>query len=170
MYFLFLIILIILIILIYSSPMIEKHTKIKINPLHGCEVYPKLYIGNYMFASDKHILNKLGITHIINAAIEIPNYFEFDDSFNYLHLDMYDIPEQNVSQFFDISTNFIEDALKNGHSVLVHCRAGISRSSTIIIHYLMTKLNISYQQALNMIRKCRPQAQPNIGFMQQLNV
>jgi len=53
-------------------------------------------------------------------------------------------------------------------NVLVHCFAGVSRSSTIVISYLMKKLNWSYREALEHVRKQRWVVNPNPGFVRQL--
>lgn len=156
-----------------NQPSISFPTKSSIppylNPENGCKVYPHIYIGNAKFASDKALLKGLGITHIVNAAQEIPDFFKGDSSFQYLHLKMDDIPEENASRFFQVSSDFIMNAIKNGGTVLVHCAMGISRSVTILMYYLMKTLHISSEEALQMVRNCRPIAQPNPGFMEQLN-
>ena len=46
--------------------------------------------------------------------------------------------------------------------------AGISRSSTIVLSYLMRKYQKTYSLALGMLRKNHPQAFPNYGFISQL--
>jgi protein-tyrosine phosphatase len=53
--------------------------------------------------------------------------------------------------------------------VLVHCHAGVSRSSTIVISYLMRKyINFSLNDALKFVKSKRPIIKPNKGFMKQL--
>jgi len=53
-------------------------------------------------------------------------------------------------------------------SVLVHCMAGISRSSSLIIYYLMKKYAITYDKAYEFVKKARSIIQPNSGFEKQL--
>jgi Predicted protein-tyrosine phosphatase len=45
---------------------------------------------------------------------------------------------------------------------------GISRSSTIVIAYLMQKNNLTYAQALNLTVSRHPPTDPNRSFVQQL--
>jgi len=52
--------------------------------------------------------------------------------------------------------------------VLVHCNLGRSRSSTVVLGYLMEILNWSLQDASDWLKDCRPVAKPNIGFLNQL--
>ncbi|EEB98758.1 hypothetical protein MPER_01682, partial [Moniliophthora perniciosa FA553] len=55
-------------------------------------------------------------------------------------------------------------ALGAGESVLIHCQQGISRSTAILIAYLIRYQNQSYDSALAMIKKKRACAKPNEGF------
>jgi hypothetical protein len=154
------------------SPLVNRQKKPQkpyINPDNGCEVYPRLYLGNAAFASDIELLSGLGITHIVNCAKEVPDYFKGDFNFQYLHLMLNDVPNENITRFFTTSKQFISNALDNGGVVLVHCWAGVSRSVTIVIYYLMNTLHVSPQHALQMIREYRSIARPNIGFMRQLD-
>lgn len=153
------------------SPLVErkeKPPKPYLNPQNGCEVYPGLYLGNAAFASDVDLLSGLGITHIVNCAKEVPDYFKGDFNFEYLHLMLNDVPDENITRFFEVSRKFIKESLDNHKIVLVHCWAGVSRSVTIVIYYLVKTLGISVKDALQMIRQCRPIANPNPGFMKQL--
>lgn len=50
-------------------------------------------------------------------------------------------------------------------------RAGRSRSVSIAIAYMMNKNNsLTVEQCMETIRETRPQAEPNKGFMKQLNI
>jgi predicted protein tyrosine phosphatase len=64
-------------------------------------------------------------------------------------------------------------AASEGHeatapAVLVHCQKGVSRSCAVVTAYLMAQNGWSVVEALEYVQKRRPQAQPNIGFMAQL--
>ena len=52
--------------------------------------------------------------------------------------------------------------------VLLSSAAGISRSSTIVVSYLMTELNYGALKALSFLRSRHSQAFPNTGFLKQL--
>jgi len=66
--------------------------------------------------------------------------------------------------------DFIDEELmnKNGGSVIVHCRQGISRSASIIIYYLMMKFQIPALLALKRVQKSRKVVNPNKGFFRIL--
>ena len=52
--------------------------------------------------------------------------------------------------------------------VLVHCNAGISRSTSIVIGYLMLREGLSFEEALGQVKHARPSVCPNAGFYRQL--
>ena len=155
---------------LYKSLYTSHKKDIRLNPLIGCKIGPNLYLGNYIFASDASLLTTLGVTHILNAAREVPNYFNYDSPFQYLQLNMIDNPKEDATRFFAVSKEFIDNAIEDNGIVLIHCKAGISRSVTILISYLMSKFNITAKDALKIVRENRPQVNPNYGFMKQLGL
>ena len=126
------------------------------------QIIPNLFLGNYHLANDLELLKKLGITHILNCSIEHPNYFPND--FVYLHLHIHDDPSFKISQHFQQTRKFIDSAKK----IYVHCHAGISRSSTIVIYYLMKKFNSDLETILSYVQNIREVVQPNEGFLLEL--
>jgi len=74
----------------------------------------------------------------------------------------------NMAVSFQKAADFIEQALASkAGRVLVHCQAGISRSATLVIAYLMIKRNFTVRQALHTVSS-RRKIYPNQGFLQQL--
>lgn len=62
----------------------------------------------------------------------------------------------------------MKDAIHGGGCVLVHCFAGVSRSATIVIAYLMQEFGMGYTEATQYVRKQRYFINPNEGFKKQL--
>jgi protein-tyrosine phosphatase len=48
--------------------------------------------------------------------------------------------------------------------ILVHCFAGVSRSATITIAFMMTEKQLPFYDAMSFVRKRRHIIFPNIGF------
>lgn len=55
-----------------------------------------------------------------------------------------------------------------GGKILVHCKAGVSRSATICIAYLMVHKSLTLDQAFDYVQSRREIISPNLSFMQQL--
>jgi protein-tyrosine phosphatase len=58
--------------------------------------------------------------------------------------------------------------LRDGGNIYDHCAAGVSRSGYDDVALHMRVLNLSYDDALALVRKGRPQTSPNSGFEAQL--
>lgn len=61
-----------------------------------------------------------------------------------------------------------EEAYQSGQGVLVHCQAGVSRSATVVIAYLMKHTLMTMTDAYKYVRSRRPVVSPNLNFMGQL--
>jgi len=61
-----------------------------------------------------------------------------------------------------------DEGRSKNEGVLVHCLAGISRSVTITMAYLMFKLGLSLNEAYDLIRAKKSNISPNFNFMGQL--
>ena len=130
------------------------------------QVSERLYIGNFFVASNLAMLQKEGITHVVVAAAGLPA--KFPSHFSYLEVAMFDLVEYNILQHFATTNAFIAEAEEQGGKVFVHCAMGISRSASVVIAYLMQKHRWKLLKALKFLKSKHPEAQPNIGFMQQL--
>lgn len=61
-----------------------------------------------------------------------------------------------------------DDVKAKGGRVLVHCRAGVSRSVTICLAYLMFTAKIRLEAAFEHVRSKRSMISPSLNFMRQL--
>lgn len=132
------------------------------------EILPFLYIGNQRDASNKERLAELGITHIINVTAQLPLHFESDGSIRYKRLPATDSGSQNLKQYFSEAIEFIDNARDSNGKVLVHCQAGVSRSPTIVLAYLMARTKKGLTETFNLVKDLRPIVAPNLNFMGQL--
>jgi len=64
--------------------------------------------------------------------------------------------------------NGAEEGRTQDVGVLVHCLAGVSRSVTVTVAYLMFALSLSLEDAYEFLRRIRPNIAPNFNFMGQL--
>jgi len=88
-------------------------------------------------------------------------------------IDDYNILTKQISIYnnkpmIEIGYNFIDNAVLSNKNILVHCMAGISRSVSMVIYYLMKKHHINYENAITIVKDRRPIANPNNSFKLQL--
>src|SRR3990167_330996 len=125
-----------------------------------------LLVGNYKDAGDLRFLTSHRVTHILCSAAELTPLFP--GRFKYKHVVADDVPYFNLSRYFDGAADFIHDAMRSNGVVLVHCAAGISRSVSLTLAYLMKYERMKLAPALSLIKSRRFIANPNPGFLRQL--
>lgn len=125
------------------------------------EIINGLYLGGASSAQNPKFQN------ILNVASEIRRATEHDGD-HYLHIRLRDSESENIKQHFPNTFSFIDKCLNRGENVLVHCAAGISRSATIVIAYLMKKYTWSAEYATNFTLSKRDVIDPNFNFRYQL--
>ncbi|XP_048585365.1 dual specificity protein phosphatase 1 isoform X2 [Nematostella vectensis] len=130
------------------------------------ELLPHLYLGSELHASRRDVLKRLGISAIVNVSRNIPNTFE--DSFTYKTIPVDDTYNADIGVWFEEAAGFIDSVKASGGRVLVHCQAGISRSATICLAYLISRLNFRLDEAYEYVKKRRSVISPNFNFMGQL--
>jgi len=123
-----------------------------------------LYLGGHEAALNIDGLKERKITHIITAGkgLKMP----YPDHFKYKFIDILDWEQENIMQYFASSIEFIEEGRLEG-AVLIHCAAGVSRSATITIAYLMQCCGYGYAEARKFVQTKR-WIHPNLGFAHQL--
>ena len=131
------------------------------------QVLPHLYLGNMRDASNVAILGRLNIRYILNVTAK-PRTDPLPAGFQYKHLEAADNGFQNLRQFFEEAFAFIDEAKKANTGVLVHCQAGISRSPTIAVAYLMKNYLMAMAEAYKFVKTRRSIISPNLNFMGQL--
>ena len=134
-----------------NSKISETNITVKIEPVNRSglkiqrrELYPnaiilnKLYLGDSDDAENPNVMRDIGITHIVNCCpASLECVFE-STGIKYCQVMVEDDEDQPLHVYFNYTCKFIENALRDDNAkVLVHCAAGISRSSTIVIAYLM---------------------------------
>ncbi|KAH8278801.1 hypothetical protein KR018_009757, partial [Drosophila ironensis] len=114
-------------------------------------------------------MDKLGVSCVINVAPELPDTpLSSTKSPVYLRINAQDRSEVDLSQHFDEVADLIEEVRLSGGCTLIHCVAGVSRSASLCLAYLMKHAGMSLREAYKHVQSIRPQVRPNSGFFQQL--
>ncbi|KAJ4923906.1 hypothetical protein JOQ06_028161 [Pogonophryne albipinna] len=106
------------------------------------------------------------VTHVLNVAYGVSNLLP--DQLVYKTLQILDIPDTDITSYLEECSGFIELARQQDGVVLVHCNAGVSRSSSVVIGYLMLREGLTFDDAYSQVKLARPSTRPNPGFYQQL--
>ncbi|NXC43020.1 DUS18 phosphatase, partial [Penelope pileata] len=129
-------------------------------------ITPCLYLSDSMTADNAQLLAINRINTVINVSFELANTLH--PGVQYLHIPIADVPSARISACFDTVANVIRCVGERGGRTLLHCVAGVSRSATLCLAYLMKHHAMSLASAHAWVRSCRPIIRPNNGFWQQL--
>jgi len=128
-------------------------------------------INDHLFLSGAGVLkpeklkaNK--ITCIINATTEEPNAYL--PGIDYMKIRIDDNPYAHLDHYFDMVADKIRSVKDRGGRTLVHCVAGVSRSASLCMIYLVKYERMTLRQAYHYVKSARPIIRPNVGFWKQM--
>jgi len=145
---------------------IPKFNSFGNDALEPVEILPHLLLGSESHASQLDMLKRIGVTALLNVSHSCPNHFEKD--FLYKCIPVQDSNVEDISVYFDDAIQFIDQVKANNGRVLVHCHAGISRSATICMAYIMSNMKLRMEEAYYFVKNRRSIVSPNFNFMGQL--
>uniref|UniRef100_A0AAY3ZVA4 Dual specificity protein phosphatase n=1 Tax=Denticeps clupeoides TaxID=299321 RepID=A0AAY3ZVA4_9TELE len=138
------------------------------------EVWPNVFIGDEETARSRHGLERMGVTHVLNAAEGTWNCVDTGaDYYSGMGVAYYgvaaeDVPGFDISQYFYPAGLFIDQTLSRPENkLLVHCVLGRSRSATLVLAYLMIYKEMTLVDAIEHVKR-RRRIVPNWGFLKQL--
>lgn len=135
-----------------------------------------LYVGSIHTLSSPRDLHNHNITHAISLLRD--NVRDLSEhGVNHLHVRIDDDDEEDIMKYFAETNKFIQQAHDQGSNVLIHCIAGISRSVTIAVAYLLRlaylredKSQLNVEKIIKQIKRKRSIANPNPSFREQLEI
>jgi atypical dual specificity phosphatase len=141
---------------------------------------PDLSVGvirPWLFISSQDVPNDIILikTHMITHILSLLPGFELNPQVKnlikaHLVLEVYDEVNFNLeSPEISQALEFIHRCKSDGGRVLVHCNAGISRApSTVLLYLIKYEKEINFDVAWSEVKKARPFAKPNDGFVNQI--
>ncbi|NXI24074.1 DUS16 phosphatase, partial [Sterrhoptilus dennistouni] len=130
-------------------------------------ILPHLYLGCQRDVLNKELMQQNDIGYVLNASNTCPKP-DFIPESHFLRVPVNDSFCEKILPWLDKSVDFIEKAKASNGRVLVHCLAGISRSATIAIAYIMKRMDMSLDEAYRFVKEKRPTISPNFNFLGQL--
>lgn len=110
------------------------------------------------------------MTHVVSVTSaqrrQLPGFVE--EHYHAL-VDDREAAAPDIAAHFAPVCAFVSRALRAGGRVYVHCGAGISRAPTATAAYLIWAHRLRAADALALVRKGRPCARPNAGFVRALH-
>jgi len=122
----------------------------------------KLYLGDMFDANNKDDIKNKNISCIVCVAERLKIITNSN-----VKLNQYDLSDDytcNISLYFDE----IGEIINKENTVLVNCVAGVSRSSTIVIAYIMKYYKLDLKNTFTRVRYNRNRICPNKNFMKCL--
>lgn len=148
------------------------YSMLHINQVELSTTINDIYISSQIASHDYRLLVKTGIKTIVAISDRkkpekiLKRYKE--NGIAHYEYTIDDDPSEDISSILEMSYENIKNGLNEG-GVLVHCRAGVSRSATAVLYYLVKSGNCSNLfEAVKYLKSCRPCISPNDGFIKTL--
>ena len=151
-----------------------KDTSIYLSEILICnsyqEIIPNIYLGNKNSSSNKKLLDKIYL--VINCSKDLPFYS--NNTYNYrVKVDDDLSLDSNLKILTHITRilPFMKKCYLEKKPILVHCRAGMQRSATLLACFLIENFNFTKEIAILYIRSKRPIAfmiGPHFDFTMEL--
>jgi protein tyrosine/serine phosphatase len=128
-------------------------------------IVPRLWLGNKHASMDENFLRQHGIKTIFNCTKDLPFHHTMRRRYRVPiddNLEEEEIRNMELWSFETIYKLLLE--YKQGHTILVHCAAGMQRSAAVVAMFLMVVTGMKHEDAMFYIKDRRP-----IAFHQSAN-
>ena len=132
------------------------------------EITEQIWLGSYGDSANDTFLQERKISHILCCAEELPLRVGFPYS---QHYEGHKVPlvddkaDEKTKAYFLEAATVLDGWVSTGKKVFVHCFAGISRSASVIITYLMVYKGWSFDLAFQHLKLRRPRIHPHSDFI-----
>jgi protein-tyrosine phosphatase len=137
-------------------------------------------MGSADASQNLEALQSMNITRVINCTEALPNHYP--DLLKYIRIPVPDEQASKIDQYFEDSASFINEVKppaspsaspsapdSRPEACFVHCSAGMSRSASIVLSYLIQHEGMTLVDAWKHTSERRSVVSPNVSFMEQLS-
>ncbi len=128
-------------------------------PSQIAKITDNLYLSSFVGVSEFNIM-KYNISCVITVCREVPKCSM--KNVESIKLEVVDKQTETLIKYFDLIADKIDEVAKKRSASLVHCVAGISRSATMVLAYLMKYLKMNLKDAHALVKSRRPLIRPNL--------
>ena len=153
------------------APIIYNMTRKRSIGKEATRILDDIWLGDGLSAMDMEYLKKNEISCIINCAENntLTNRDFYRGEWRYKGINIedsygYDILDNHLDEFLE----FMDECIGAKQKVLVHCVAGINRSATLLIAYLVLRNKMDLVDAIRFCFNKRPIILTNVSFVKQL--
>lgn len=131
------------------------------------EIIPNLFLGDIVTSRSKEFMDSMNVKMVVNCTKNIP--FLENCHFKKIRVPVDDnLEEEEIRNLAIWGPRVIHEIwkeYKQGHTILVHCHAGMQRSAAIVAMFLIFYRRMTRQEAMDLIRRRRSVAfQPRANF------
>ena len=134
------------------------------------EIIPRLWLGNIRSSQDKDFIQREKINVVFNCTKDLPFLDSIEKKYRVPVDDNLEEEEiRNLELWSSEIAHKLLTLYNKGHTILVHCYAGMQRSAACVAMLLIALNHIRAADAMNYIRSRRPVAfQPRPNFIQSI--
>ena len=128
-----------------------------------------MWLGSGRDADNVDDLLDKRITHVLNVTSEwreSPRYRDHQIVFRRLVIK--DFVTESIAGHFESAFAFIDQCRDKGGRIFIHCVVGKSRSSSVVLAYLMKTENQLLREAFEHVKRTRDFIRPNDNFLTEL--
>ena len=136
------------------------------------EIVPGIWLGAMSAALQAAVLRAHGISLVLTVACGL--HIKLPDDIQHRVVHVRDEVHEDLLAHMEEALAILSHGRAEGKGVLVHCFAGVSRSATVVLAYLMREARRRGTPrpwlggAFRVVSGARPRVDPNPGFIRQL--
>jgi quinolinate synthase len=135
-------------------------------------IIPRLWLGNKRAAADAGFLQRAGIDVVFNCTKDLPFSPVIAPQHQYrvpVHDNLEPAEIRNMMNWSPQIVYTLRQEYNQGHTILVHCHAGMQRSAAVVAMFLVVMTEQPAEKVMAFIRSKRPIAFfPDANFKQAI--